>query len=194
MDIILAGCYCLGMATEGSALSKNLKQLRQARGLTQDQLAKLSGLPRSTWTNLEAGEANPTLSVLVAVASALQVSVQELISPPRAECQLYPVATLVAKKRGTVQIRKLLPDALKSMELDRMEFPPRARMGGVPHRVGTREYLTCESGRIDLVLAEGRWTLGPGDVAVFRGDQRHAYENVASEKAVAYSVVVLAPL
>ena len=53
-------------------LARNIKQLRDARGLTQQQMAKASGLPRATWANLETGAANPTLSVLHKVAAALQ--------------------------------------------------------------------------------------------------------------------------
>jgi quercetin dioxygenase-like cupin family protein len=37
------------------------------------------------------------------------------------------------------------------------------------------------------------WTLSPGDVLVFRGDQRHGYRNAGEVEAVGYSVVVLAP-
>jgi XRE family transcriptional regulator, regulator of sulfur utilization len=172
-------------------LSKNIKQIREVRGLTQEQLARHSDIPRSTWTNLESGSANPTVSVLVKVAAALQVSVEELIETPRAECQFYAAASLHSKQRGNVLIRRLLPDSLRSMELDRMEFAPDARMAGVPHRSGTREYLTCESGAVRLVLAESQWDLKPGDVVVFRGDQKHAYENRAAKISVAYSVVLV---
>src|SRR4051794_6138206 len=125
-------------------LANNLKQLREARGLTQDQLARLSGVPRPTWANLESGSANPTLSVLVKVAGALQVSVEELIGPPRSTGKLYPAASIPVKKRGEVLVRKLLPETVQSLELDRMELPPGSRMAGIPHRTGTREYLTCE--------------------------------------------------
>lgn len=37
-----------------------------------------------------------------------------------------------------------------------------------------------------------RFRLEPGDVAVFRGDQRHSYNNPGQRPAVGYSVVVLA--
>ena len=78
------------------------------------------------------------------------------------------------------------------MEIDRFELPPKSNMVGVPHTPGTREYLTCETGRVELVAAGEKWELGPGDVIAFRGDQRHSYANPGDKKAVAYSVVVLA--
>ena len=174
-------------------LGANLKQLREARGATQQQMAKLAGLPRATWGNLESGTGNPTLSVLNRVASAFQVTLEELIAVPRAATQFYPAGTLPVRKPGQATVRKLLPDAIPGMEMERIELPPSGRMTGVPHTPGTREYLTCESGQITLVAAGERWELSPGDLVAFRGDQRHSYMNASSSRAaVGYSVVILA--
>ena len=75
-----------------------------------------------------------------------------------------------------------------------MEFPAGAYMAGVPHTPGTREYLTCETGTVQLSVAGESWDLEPGDVLVFRGDQKHGYRNPGKQTSVAYSVVALAPL
>ncbi|HUS65529.1 MAG TPA: XRE family transcriptional regulator [Kofleriaceae bacterium] len=175
-------------------LGDNVKLLRDARGLTQARVARLAGIPRATWANLESGAANPTLSVLHRVAVALQVSIEELISTPRASCRLYPRGSLPVRTPGQAVIRRLLPDPVAGMEMDRIELPPRARFTGVPHTPGTREYLTCETGELVLNAAGAEWKLSPGDVIVFRGDQKHAYVNPAGRPAVGYSVVILAPI
>ena len=174
-------------------LARNLRALREARNATQAELAKLAGMPRATWANLESGAGNPTLQVLYGVAQALQVSLEELLAAPRASARHYPAATLTSKQRGTVSVRKLLPDPLPGMEFDRMELPPGSRMVGIPHTPGTREYLVCESGTLLLVASGERYTLEPGDVVVFRGDQRHSYENPGKKTAVGYSAVLLTP-
>jgi transcriptional regulator with XRE-family HTH domain len=172
--------------------AKNVKQLREARGLTQQQIAKLASVPRATWANLESGDANPTLSVLHRVAMALQISIEELISTPRAACQFYPKGALPIRVQGECTVRKLLPDPIPGMEIERIELLPNVRMTGVPHTPGAREYLTCESGLIVLVAAGERWQLAAGDVVAFRGDQRHSYSNPGPKPAVGYSIVVLA--
>jgi len=183
----------MGMDAElGSRLGQNLKQLREARAATQAQMAKLAGLPRATWANLESGASNPTLSVLDRVATALQVTLEELIATPRASAQRYPKGTLPVKQRGNATIYKLLPEAVAGMEIDRIELPPGARMTGIPHTPGTREYLTCETGVMVLVAAGEQFELSPGDVVAFRGDQRHSYANPGTRVAVGYSVVALA--
>jgi transcriptional regulator with XRE-family HTH domain len=175
-------------------LSRNVKQLRQARGLTQEQMAKAAGLPRATWTHLESGAANPTLSVLHRVALALQVTLEELLSTPRASGRFYPRGALPIRKRGDATLRRLLPDPIPGMEADRLELPPHARLPGTPHTPGTHEYLTCETGELTLHVAGTTWKLAPGDVVAFRGDQRHSYENKTARTAIGYSVVVLAPV
>lgn len=174
-------------------LAGNLRQLREARGATQAELAKLAQIPRATWAHLESGAGNPTLAVVCRVAEALQVSIEELLAQPRASAKHYPSATLVSRKRGTVSVRKLLPDPLPGMEFDRMELLPGSRMTGIPHTPGTREYLACESGRLVLVASGESFSLDAGDVVVFRGDQRHSYHNPGQRPAVGYSVVLLAP-
>jgi transcriptional regulator with XRE-family HTH domain len=175
-------------------LAGNVRKLREARGLTQQQMSKLSGVPRPTWANLESGQANPTIAVLARVAGALQVRLEELIEPPKAAGKLYPVDTLPVRRRGDVAIRKLLPESLPGLEIERMQLPPRGQMVGIPHTQGTREYLTCEQGEIELTASGKTWKLGPGDVVVFRGDQRHSYRNPGRVVAVAYSVVAFAPV
>ncbi len=174
-------------------LATNIRMLREARGLTQGRLAELARIPRATWTNLESGGGNPTLSVLLRVAGALQVGLDELVAPPRATARHYRPAELPTRRRGEGAIRKLLPDPLPGLDLERIELPPGAGFAGVPHTAGTREYLTCEQGALELAVAGAKYRLAPGDVVVFRGDQNHGYRNAGAKLAVAFSAVVLAP-
>jgi XRE family transcriptional regulator, regulator of sulfur utilization len=183
------------MANPAAAnLAANIRHLREARGMTQEQMARISGVPRPTWANLESGQSNPTLSVLIKVANSLQVPLEELIAAPRAVVKLYKAASLPAVSRGRVRLRKLLPDTIPGLEIDRMELPASSYMAGIPHTPGTREYLTCEAGRVELSVAGETWQLDPGDVVVFRGDQKHGYRNAGSQPAVTYSIVSLAPV
>jgi transcriptional regulator with XRE-family HTH domain len=180
--------------TLSERLAANIKQLRLARGLTQQQMAKASGLPRATWANVESSAANPTLAVLHRVAIALQVPIEELIALPRADVKHYPRGSLPVRQRGNVTVRSLLPDEIAGMLIERIEIPAESRLIGVPHTPGTREYLTCEAGEIELVASGRTFRLVAGDVAVFRGDQRHSYANAGRRLAVGYSVVMLEPV
>ena len=172
-------------------LARNLRDLRETRGLSQTRLATLAGIPRATWSHLESGSANPTLAVLSRVASALRVSIEELVAPPKSRSRLYKAHELPSRGRGTVQIRQMLPDPLPGLQIERMQLLPGARFSGIPHTRGTREYFSCERGRITLTVEGRSWVLEDGDVLVFRGDQKHGYANVGAIPAVGWSVVIL---
>ena len=61
-------------------ISKNLRKLREAKGLSQEKLARLADVANNTIIKIEAGKnQNPTLETLKKVAQALGVSVDELI-------------------------------------------------------------------------------------------------------------------
>lgn len=171
-------------------IAQNIRQLKLIRNITQDQLVRISGVPKPTWTNLESGTANPTVSVLAKVAEALQVSVEELISPPKSQARHLAVEQ---EKNGNVIIRRVLPDQLLGLKIDRLELPPGSELSGTPHQHGTMEYLVCETGRVELMVPAGVYELSPGDVVVFAGDQTHVYANREPEIAIAYSAIVIGP-
>jgi XRE family transcriptional regulator, regulator of sulfur utilization len=174
-------------------LARNLRALRDAQSLTQSQLAGRAGVPRATLAHLETGAGNPTLLVLVRIASALNVSIEELISPPRATGRLYRGEQLEVRRRGGASVSKLLPDPLPGIDLERMVIKAGGTLRGVPHSAGTREYLYCERGPLELVASGTAFSLAAGDVVVFRGDQRHSYHNPGDEPAIGFSAVLLPP-
>lgn len=175
-------------------LANNLRYLRHQFGLTQARLASLCGVPRSTIANLETGSGNPTLAVIARLSMALHVSIEELLSTPRAQGRVYPAGSLPARRRRGATVQRLLPDPIPGMEIDRMEIEPGGTFRGVPHRSGTREYLCCEEGTIAVQAAGERLVLHAGDVATFQGDQPHSYSNVGEGTAIGFSVVTLAPV
>ena len=59
----------------------NVKRFRQAKGLTQEQLADLSGFSQQYISGLEQGRRNPTIVTLFEIAQALGVSHIELVQP-----------------------------------------------------------------------------------------------------------------
>jgi quercetin dioxygenase-like cupin family protein len=125
----------------------------------------------------------------------LQVSVEELLAAPRANCKLLKSRELNRVKRGsgTTLLIRLLPDPIPGMLIDRMEIELGGHMGGVPHVSGTREYLTCIQGEVTVYVAGNRYCVEEGDVLAFPGDQAHSYTNTGNKKAICLSVVALAP-
>jgi transcriptional regulator with XRE-family HTH domain len=60
-------------------LGRNIRRLRRARGLTQEQLGtRVGGADKSHISRIEAGRIDPTLSTARAIAKALGVSLDDL--------------------------------------------------------------------------------------------------------------------
>lgn len=177
-----------------SHLARNLVSLRHARSLTQDALAKAAAVPRSTIANLESGEGNPSLAVLVKVAGALGVPIDELLASPRAMVRRWPADEVASRTKGRgVSLRPLVPEPVPDEMMDVMDFEPGAVMGGTPHLPGTREFFTCLDGRVHVMVAGERYALGAGEVLAFPGNLPHSYQNAdALQPARGVSVVVFA--
>ncbi|HJW11318.1 MAG TPA: helix-turn-helix domain-containing protein [Albitalea sp.] len=175
-------------------LARNLVSLRHTRTLTQDGLARAAAVPRSTIANLESGQGNPSLAVLVKVAGALGVPIDELLASPRALVRHWPADEVASRSKGRgVSIRALVPEPVPDEMIEVMDFAPAAVMGGTPHLPGTREYFSCLDGRVNLMVAGARYELATGDVLAFPGNLPHSYQNAdALRPARGVSVVVLA--
>lgn len=57
----------------------NLAEIRKAKGFTQESLAKASGVSRVTIARIETGRQNVSGKTLIAIAMALDMSVDSLI-------------------------------------------------------------------------------------------------------------------
>ncbi len=174
-------------------LARNLLTLRRHKRWSQHQLSLRAAVPRSTIAHMESGGGNPSLSNLDAVAGALRVSIEELISPPRADAVLTTAAQIPVEKRGEARIHQLLPERVRGLEIVRMEYPPGVSIVGTPHLRGTKEYLYGLAGELAVLVAGELFVVGAGDVLAFPGDQTHSYLNRARRIAIAVSIVVPLP-
>jgi transcriptional regulator with XRE-family HTH domain len=60
-------------------MAMKVRKLRQARGMTQEQLAEKTGVTREYIARLEAGRYDPSLSTIEKLAKALKVKASELL-------------------------------------------------------------------------------------------------------------------
>ncbi len=62
------------MKSEKEKLGRRIKEIRRARGLSQEQLAELIGIEQKHVSRLEVGKSYPTIDRLEKIALALNVS------------------------------------------------------------------------------------------------------------------------
>lgn len=66
-------------------LGARIKELREERGLTQEQLAERADRHRAYVGGVERGERNPTLDVIHSIAMGLDVEIADLFAPRRGQ-------------------------------------------------------------------------------------------------------------
>jgi len=97
-------------------LAANVCLLRMERGLSQKQLAEAAGLSQPRITDIERGDANPTLLTITRIANALGVRVERLfadkvvsgaepgtLQPEVAAAEQTPVPRSVRKRKPRVR-------------------------------------------------------------------------------------------
>jgi transcriptional regulator with XRE-family HTH domain len=71
----------LGRMDMRRLVGRNLKRLRIAKALTQEELAVKSGFSQQFLSGIERGKRNPTIVTLYEIAQALGVSHEDLVRP-----------------------------------------------------------------------------------------------------------------
>ena len=67
------------MKNEAKKLGQNLKRIRKGKGISQGDIVRKLGMPKSFVSNIENGKTNPTLATIAKLAKALNVNIEELI-------------------------------------------------------------------------------------------------------------------
>ena len=67
------------MKSESEKLGKNLKRIRTTKGISQGDIARSLEVNRGFISNIENGKTNPTLATIARLATAVRVSVDELL-------------------------------------------------------------------------------------------------------------------
>ena len=71
-------------------IGKNIQILRKQKNLTQEALAETVGVARQTIAKWEAGESTPDLEISGRLASALEVTLDDLVNAPEGELDSRP--------------------------------------------------------------------------------------------------------
>ncbi|MER5730952.1 helix-turn-helix domain-containing protein [Streptomyces sp. NPDC002138] len=140
-----------------------LKRLRARRGLTLAALAEETGISKSTLSRLESGQRRPSLELLLPLADAYRVPLDDLVGAPEVGDPRVRLTPRTMASGGTSVALSRSPGPLQAFKMviaDRGAEPaPRTHEG--------YEWLYVLDGRLRLVLADYDLVLGPGEVAEF---------------------------
>jgi transcriptional regulator with XRE-family HTH domain len=161
-----------------TAVGPRLRALRQERDTTLAELAAETGISVSTLSRLESGQRRPTLELLLPLAQAYGVPLDELVGAPLTgdpRVHLRPVdrhgMTLVPLTRhaGGLQAYKMIIPA----DRDWSPSEPKTHEG--------YEWLYVLSGKLRLVLGPHDLVLAPGEAAEFDTRVPHWFGSADAE-------------
>ena len=169
---------------------KRIGQLRKAKNLSMAELAKNIGVSRSLISQVEKGEAYPSLQTLSKIVEALGVSMSTFFQDiPEKEVENDVVVRSGSRKIIFMQDSKvkyhiLSPSIYKDMEFVITELPPYHEGNPVDYfKHEGREHFYVLKGRIQITVGENTYILNEDDSGCFDAGQIHYFVNLSDEVA-----------
>jgi transcriptional regulator with XRE-family HTH domain len=157
-----------------TVIGQRLRQAREERGLTLNQLSELSGLSKPHLSRLESGERQPSIAAILDLVGVLGVSVSTLFGEDAvsAPLSLYPPDT-ARHDAGGLEIASC-SGYLNSQVLEalRITVTP-GRPAAPPTRHGGEEWLYVLSGTLELEYDGQSHRIAPGTSAHFDANRPH---------------------
>ena len=153
-----------GMDDSLSAVGPRLRALRKQRETTLADLSTETGISVSTLSRLESGARKPTLELLLPLAKAYQVTLDELVdAPPTGDPRIH----LRPVQRGEMTMLPLTRRA-GGIQAYKLVLPARSgRRKPDPQTHEGYEWLYVLTGRLRVVLGEHDFVMSPGEAAEF---------------------------
>lgn len=167
------------IVTPSTLIARAIQRERAKRGISLSALAQQAGLAKSTLSQLESGQGNPSIETLWAIAEVLGVPFSHLFELPVNEVKLVrasdgeEVASEAADFQ-TIVLDKCPPNRCRDL------YRATVTQGDVRHAeahpAGTVEHVFVISGQVRIGPEEASEDLGRGDYYRFPGDVPHFYE------------------
>jgi len=159
-------------------VAANTRALREQAGWSLSELARRAGVSKGALSQLEAGQANPTVETLWALAQALGVPFSDLTAEPA------PPEIVVTRAgdgewiTGTPISSRLVQrlNAPATVEVHQIRVQPGPARHSPAHPRGLTEHVVLHTGRMRLGPLEHPVVLGEGDAASYLADTPHLYE------------------
>ena len=180
-------------------LGRKIRDLRQRRGLTVQQLADASGLSKGFISQDENERTSPSLSTLHDLAGALGISAAYLVVEEDQVPHVVRAAERPVLRVGgnTSRVEVLSAQPKRNLELLVAELPPGVTAGDKLHYHHGEECVLCIAGRVRLTCGNHVVVLEEGDTCHYDGRVPHAVENcgeVTARVLIAMTPAAFEPL
>jgi transcriptional regulator with XRE-family HTH domain len=143
-------------------VGSRLKRIRTQRGVTLAALAEATGISKSTLSRLESGQRRASLELLLPLAQAHRVPLDELVGAPEVGDPRIHSRPRVHNGRTVVPLTTQ-PGPLQAWK----SIIPATQNRPQPVTHEGYEWLYVLSGRLRLIVADHDLIMGPGEAAEF---------------------------
>lgn len=143
-------------------VGSRLKRIRTQRQVTLTELAARTGISKSTLSRLEAGQRKPSLELLLPIAHAHGIALDDLVGAPELGDPRIRMSPRLRNGRVFVPLTEEPP----GMHAWKVVIPPDPKEPELRTH-GGYEWLYVLAGRLRLILTEHDITLRPGEAAEF---------------------------
>jgi transcriptional regulator with XRE-family HTH domain len=194
MDAVTTGEFT-GIA-EG--LARSIRAHRVARGFSLGELARRSGLAKTSLSNVETGIGNPSLETLWRIAGALDLPLGALLGegePPRTLLIRAGEGTPLRSASASGFTGRMLVSEGRGHRTEVLEamLEPGASYEAPPHAPGTEELVFCTRGSLTLGPVGDEHELGEQDALRFPADVPHRYASDEGARALVVMSYPAAP-
>lgn len=174
-------------------IGNKLKDIRNKRNLSLDEMAKLTGVSKAMLGQIERGQSNPTVSTLWKIATGLKVSFSLFIDENQDDlktiCQNN--ITPILEDNGKMRLYPIFPfDANKGFEIFTIELEPGCDHISVPHNDGVEEYIIVTEGQIEMNINDKKFILEKGNSMKFMANKPHTYKNTSQYISVFQNIIL----
>jgi transcriptional regulator with XRE-family HTH domain len=164
-------------------VAPRLKQLRTQRGVTLTALAETTGISKSTLSRLESGQRRASLELLLPLAQAYRVPLDDLVGAPEVGDPRIRLKASRVNGRTVLPLTRY-PGGMQAWKI----VVPTSKSTPQPKVHEGHEWLYVLSGRMRLVLGEHDLVLGPGEVAEFDTSVPHWFGSTGDQPAEVLSL------
>jgi transcriptional regulator with XRE-family HTH domain len=177
------------MVSEDFDLGTRLRALREAKGLSQRELAKRAGVSNAIISLIEQNRSSPSVGLLKKVTEGLPVSMAEFFAGRERRPQIFFTAgELVEIGGGGVSYRQVGRDmGGRAMQILHERYAPGGDTGPHPLRHEAEEGGVVISGQLEVTVGDERRLLGPGDAYYFDSRTPHRFRNPGESECVVVS-------
>ena len=168
-----------------ATIGARIRQFRTQKGLTLQALGRVTGLSPSMLSLVERGKTSPSIGTLIAICSALEVHMSDLLAPH--PVKVDPVSRVaeqaVFRTTEGVQRRILRDDRLNGVEIAINEYAPATGSAPAPLRHDGFEYGVVLEGELTVELDGKPHKLKGGDLIAYDSARGHRIWNYAGRRA-----------